>query len=247
MSTRRNALAVWALLSFLPLAHADEFSNNFQSHLNVAALDALAKDLGTLVGGGSFHTGDTLNFPVGFDVGFHLAGAELDSSNPILRDDDSYASIGWAQAEVGLPFDLGVMARAGKLHGADVIGGGLRWGVWDSSLPAMPSIAVSALYHALDHDFVEAETFSGNVVLSFDVPIIHPYVGAGYDRTTADPTSRAFSAAAPGTDTSIEGDASGYRVEAGINLSIIPFTYITLGGGLANGGAIGHVGAGIRF
>ena len=236
MTTRRTLLAAWTLLSFLPALHADEFSNNLAANLNGSAMDALSEDVGAVVGAGSFHSGETLNFPLGFDIGFHAAGVNVSDDNKILKDDDSLAVAGFVQAEVGLPLKLNVIGRYGKLYDADVYGGGLRWGIIDSSTIGMPSIAISALYNKIGHQVIDGSVINANLALSFDVPIIHPYIGVGYDWTKLEVKSLP-----------VEGDATGYRVEAGINLSIIPFTYITLGGGLANGQKMGHAGFGVRF
>ena len=237
MTTRRAILAVCALLA-VPLAvRASDFSNNSAANLNSTAFDALAKDLGALVGGGTFHSGESLGFPVGFDIGYHIDGTDTDSKDVILRDDHKFATANWVQAEIGLPAKLGVIGRYGKIYSADVYGGGLRYGLFKSDVPGLPSISISALYHQLNDDALKGRFLTGNLVASFDVPILHPYIGGGYDNSHIESKGAG----------SVKGDGSGYRAEAGVNLSLIPFTYITIGGGVANGQKMGHAGAGIRF
>ena len=237
MTKCRAILAAFTLFAFPLLAGASEFSDNAAANLNSTAFDALAKDLGALVGGGTFHSGESLGFPVGFDIGYHVDGTDLDNKDVILRDNHSFATANWVQAELGLPAKLGVIGRYGKIYSADVYGGGLHYGLLKSDVPGVPSISISALYHQLNDDTLKGRFLSGNLVASFDVPILHPYLGAGYDNSHIETKGSG----------SIKGDANGYRVEAGLNLSLIPFTYITLGGGVANGQKMGHAGAGIRF
>lgn len=242
------ALAIsLGLAATVSAVRADDLSNNFSANINQTSLDALAQDLGALAGGGSFHSGKSLGFPIGFDVGVHVPIVGVSDDNAILKDDGSTANGGWVNAEVGLPANFDIIGRVGKIMDADGFGAGLRYGILDPSVPGLPSISISALYNDFSHDYFDMTTLSANLVVSFDVPLIHPYVGAGYDSTKLEPTSMAFAGATPGTDTSLEGEASGYRVEAGVNLSIIPFTYITLGGGLANGEELYHAGLGVRF
>ncbi len=243
----------WILISSLLLTtsfsslRADDFSDNFQAHLNQTALDSLTKDLGALMGGGSFHQGNALGFPIGFDVGVHVPVVGLGSDNEILRDNDSAIAALWGQAEVGLPAKLNVIGRVGKLADADMLGGGLRYGILNPSVPGLPALSISALYGQMEHDFFDLTTLSANAVLSVDFPFIHPYIGVGYDQSKLDPTSDAFAGVPASVSRDLEGEADGYRAEAGVNLSVIPFTYINLGAGLANGKKMYHAGAGVRF
>ncbi len=230
-------LAALAVITSLPfVARADVFSDNFAANLNQHSLDALAGDIGALVGGPSFHHGKALGFPLGFDVGVHAAFLSVDNEDKILRDNGVTAHSGWVQAEYGLPGRINLIGRVGRLYAADLYGGGLRWGVFTSDVPGVPSISISGLYGKVKHDVFSAETYSGNLVASFDIPFIHPYLGVGYDSTKVNPDGSA-----------VTGKQGAPRFEAGVNLSIIPFTYLSLGGGLANGRRIGHAGVGVRF
>lgn len=231
------ALAALLLSIFLPFAaRADVFSDNFAANLNQKTLDALAGDIGALVGGPSFHHGKALGFPIGIDVGVHAAFAGVDKEDKILRDNGATAHSGFVQAEYGLPGRINVLGRIGKLYDADVYGGGLRWGVFTSDVPGLPSVSLSALYDQVKRGLFDAETYSGNLVASFDIPFIHPYIGVGYDATKVNPDGSA-----------LNGKSAGTRLEAGVNLSIIPFTYLSIGGGLANNRRLGHAGLGVRF
>ncbi len=244
----------WTLLTGLMLIGvgsrpiwADAIGNNISSHLNQTALDALAKDIGSLMGGGSFHEGKALGFPLGIDIGVHGVGVELQDKDAILRDDDSRMGAGWLQAEIGLPAKINVIARGGKFEDAKMFGGGLRIGLFTPSAPLMPAVSVTALYDTFKHDYVDANTLTANAVISVDVPFIHPYLGFGWDRTDLDPTDRAFNAAPAGTPRGMDSSVSGYRGEIGVNISVIPFTYLSLGIGSANSKTLYHAGLGAKF
>jgi hypothetical protein len=226
-------LASSFFLAAVPAA-ADHFSDNFADHTDSKSLEALTRDLGALMSAGSFHDGKALGFPLGLDIGGHVSFLDVDPENRILRDNGSTEQSQAIQLVYGLPKRINLIARVGAIENADVVGGGLRWGVIKSDTMAAPSVALSVLYNRAEHELFEANQFSGNLVASFDVPFIHPYVGAGLDRTELDGGGRTTK-------------QNGYRVEAGINLSVIPFTYLTAGGGIANGRKMGHLGLGVRF
>jgi hypothetical protein len=245
--------AAWSLVAALFVAGtiqpvwADDLEDNFKVNLNQPAIDALTKDVGSVLGGGSFHTGKALGFPVGFDIGVHAVAVGVRDENVILKDDTDLVGAAYAQAEVGLPARINVIGRYGSVGDADIYGGGLRVGLLKSSVPGIPSISLSGLYTTLDHEFVVVETYSVNAALSFDLPIVHPYVGAGYDMTSLEVQDKAYEGVPAGIPRGIDSEESGYRVEAGVNLSIIPFTYITLAAGLANGQEMYHAGLGVNF
>lgn len=243
-------LAFLTLLTGLlitPALKADDISDNFTANLAQQPLDALTEDLGALMGGGSFHHGKALGFPIGFDVGVHVPVITFQKENTILKDNGRSMAAGWAQAEVGLPGKINVIARGGKIFDETAFGGGLRYGILKPSLPGLPALSLTALYNQLDHDYFELKTYSANLVLSIDFPFIDPYLGAGYDVSKLKPTALAFQGA-PGTlSRSLEGESNGHRIEAGINLHLIPFTYLNLGAGIANGESMYHGGLGVAF
>ena len=241
------AATILLLGSGMARVQADDFSDNFTVNLDEKTLDALAQDVGAVLGGGMFHHGKSLGFPLGFDVGAHAVAVGVQDDNKILEDDDSMVGAAWGQVEAGLPGRINLIARAGKLFDAKLYGGGIRLGLIRPSVPGLPSLSVIGAYNVLDHDYFEMETVSANAVVSIDFPFIHPYIGVGYDHSQLDPTARAFEGAAADVSRSVEGEASGYRAELGVNLSIIPFTYISLAAGVANGQELYHAGAGVRF
>jgi opacity protein-like surface antigen len=222
---------------------ADDFSNNFAG-VTQTSLDAFTKDFGAAMGGGSFHTGKALGFPIGFDIGVDVPVIGVKDEDSILKDDGSTLIGKWAHVEVGLPAKINLIGRVGKIEDANAYGGGLRVGLFSSAVPGIPSVSLSGLYGKATHDYFDATTISGNVCLSFEIPFIHPYIGAGVDRTKVDVNAHA---GVPPASSNLDSSQTGYRVEAGVNLSLIPFTYITLGGGVANGEKMYHAGAGVKF
>ena len=242
MKSRFFAMLGMSVVFFSPV-QADDFSNNFGG-VTQASLDALTKDFSAAVGAGSYHTGEALGFPLGFDIGVHAAVVGVKDENTILRDDGSTLTSGWVQAEVGLPLRLNVVGRLGKIQDADAFGGGLRLGIFKSAVPGIPSLSVTGLYTQSTHDMFDAKTLTGNLVLSFAVPFIHPYIGVGVDHTKLEVSD---DPAIPAGSRNLDSSEDSTRIEAGINLSLIPFTYITLGGGFANGEELYHAGLGAKF
>jgi hypothetical protein len=230
-----------------PLLHADSISNNFSAHLNQKDLDEFSKDIGALINNGSFHEGKALGFPLGFDVGVHGSSMKIDSSDPILRDDGSKATSLGGQAEVGLPFKINLIVRGGTASDVDYLGGGLRLGLFHSKVPLMPSVSMSALYNNIKHDYFDGNTITGNVVVALDTPFVRPYLGVGYDHTEIKATSKAYVGAAASTPTGLKTKTDAPRVEIGVNISLLPFTYINLGYGQSNGQESGHAGVGVKF
>lgn len=246
---KRIAILIVGILSLAgsKSVWADAISNNIGANLNQKTLDAFTKDIGSLMGGGSFHQGKALGFPLGVDVGVHGVGVDLQDDDAILRDDHSRATAGWIQAEVGLPAKINIIARGGQFEDAKMYGGGLRIGLFTPSAPLMPALSVSALYDKLNHDYIDAHTWSANAVLSVDVPFIHPYLGVGWDDTSLKPTDRAFNAAPTPVSRDLKSTESGYRAELGVNISVIPFTYLNLGIGSTNSKTMYHAGLGAKF
>lgn len=243
MKARWLSLAVMTLLVSSAHVWADDIDNNFSS-LTQSSLDAFTQDFGAAIGAGSFHTGKALGFPLGFDVGAHVGAVGVQDEDGVLKDDGSTLISKWVQAEVGLPARLNVILRGGKIEDANAYGGGLRLGLLKSAVPGIPSISLTGLYTKSDHDLFDADTISANAVLSFAVPFIHPYVGVGYDHTKIDVSD---DPANPAGIRGLDATEGVTRVEAGVNLSLIPFTYLTLGGGIANGEKLLHGGFGVQF
>lgn len=209
-------------------------------------LDYFAKDLGAVMNGGSFHHGKNLGLP-GFDIGVHVAAANVDDKDSIVKSADlNYIAYPSFQAEVGLPSDIDLLVRFSSVLNSSLVGGGVRYGILRNSTPFFPNISVQATYNALsvskDAIKFKATGYEGDVLASFNLPIVDPYIGVGYYSATVTPDD---SIATP--QAGMKGNGSGTRVEAGVNMGLIPLTYLSLGATFVNGGIGGTVGLGARF
>jgi hypothetical protein len=106
----------------------------------------------------------------------------------------------------------------------------------------MPSISVQGMINKLDvasgANKFSATTMSVDAMASFNIPIVDPYVGVGLDQTELKADS---------SITGLTGKATTSRLEAGVNLTLFPFTYLQLGGVLLSG-EIGYTaGLGVKF
>jgi len=231
-----------------PLFAAEAF-DNFKTVISAggtaaqASLDNFTKDLGALLGGGTYHNGKSLGFP-GFDIGIHVPMKKISDDNNIVKsaDVDSVA-LPIVQVEIGLPANIDIIGRYSSILNSTLLGYGLRYGIFKPSIPGLPSVSVQGVMTNLDaaagSNKFKASNTSVSAVLSFNhLPVITPYLGVGYDTTSVTPDS---------SISTMTGSASGTRVEAGLNLSIIPMTYIQLGAASAGGDINGTFGLGIEF
>lgn len=227
----------------------DEFQKEITGVVQEVAqknLDNFAKDLGGMLGSGSFHDGKSLGLP-GFDVGIHIPAKKVNEDNVIMKkaglDTVLFPVL---QAEIGLPAKIDLIGRFVSYNDATLVGGGLRYGIIKGAVPGLPSISVQALYNMLDvksgANKLKASTLSASVAASFGLPIVNPYVGVGIDYTSVEPDA---SITLPVSG--MKGSASGVRLEGGINLSLVPFTYLQLGGALINGDMGYTLGLGVAF
>jgi opacity protein-like surface antigen len=246
----KNTLILVMLLCIvsMPVFASDPF-NNFQAlvagggSVVQKGLDSMATDMGALLGGGSYHSGQSLGFP-GIDIGIHMPTKNVSSDDTIVKSAGaSSIMLPMVQVEIGLPAQIDLIGRYSSVLNATLIGYGLRYGVYKPSVPGLPSIAVQAVMTNLnvtdDANKFKASNTSVNATLSFEhLPLVTPYAGVGFDSSDVTPDS---------TISNLKGTASGSRIEAGINLSLFPFTYIQIGAQMAGGSTDGTFGLGVQF
>ncbi len=223
----------------------DEFKGQLSGQTETiiqTRLDNFTKDVGYLMGGGAFHQGKALGFP-GFDVGVRFVAKNTDKDNTIIKA-AGLDTIGLPiiQAEIGLPAKIDIFGRVMSYTDASMVGGGIRYGIIKGSLPVMPSISIQGMVNNLTvsagANKFTASCMSVDAMASFNIPIVDPYIGVGMDQTEVKADS---------SITDLKGKATTSRVEAGINLTLFPFTYAQLGGVLING-EIGYTaGLGVKF
>ena len=240
----KRCLVVLSLLLAVVPAHADQFGG-FQQFADAGSLKPFARDLGAVLGSGTFHGGRSLGLS-GMDVGLR-AGMQVspDKDDRILRNKGVRAfGLPWVQAEVGMPFRLDGFVRGVSYQGLTVAGGGLRYGLLKSTdKPWDPQFLISGVAHSVVHQHFSASHVGGNGVFSMGSVKYTPYIGAGVDRTRlvvrsslADPTLNGS------TVTTLTS-----RFTAGMRIK--PWTFVYLYGAytLVNFRSGSEAGLGIRF
>lgn len=237
---------VLAAVSFTNIAWAGPFED-FKAQILAGArggMDAFAGDVGGLVGGTDFNSGRTAGFP-GFDVG--MAGMiqnKPGSGNIILKNADVNAfGIVLAQGSVGLPVvGADIALRGISYSGFSIVGFGARYPILKSGTVTkfIPDVSVSAFYDSISYDFFTGSHFSLDASASLDIPIIKPFVGVGYDKTSLEVTG------IPGFN-SIEGKASKTRLTMGAKLIPFPFLYVYGAYTLLHGNTGINFGLGAKF
>ncbi|MBI4423692.1 MAG: hypothetical protein HY554_08195 [Elusimicrobia bacterium] len=207
-------------------------------------LRAFASDLGGLLGGASFHSGRSLGFP-GFDVGVvAMTQFRPAQDNAILRGSGVKGfGLPLVQAEFGLPLRTDVIVHGATGAGAQVAGGGLRFGALRSGmLVRIPDVAVSAFADRLTHDQFTANHYAVNASASWHLPILQPYAGVGYDVTNVELKTSVV----PGLAGS-EATAQGVRLTAGVAVTPLPFVYLFGAYSIRHGASGADAGLGVRF
>ena len=242
------ALVLALVSSFITPSEAraqDQFGG-FQQFIDRGSLKPFARDLGTVLGAATFHSGRSLGFS-GFDVGVR-GGMTMspDRDDRVLRGRGvNVFGLPWVQAEIGLPFSLDGFIRGGSFQGLTIAGGGLRYGLTKASdKPYTPYFLVSWSAHSVAHTAFSASHFGVNLVTSMQAGPVSPYLGLGADRT------RVVVRAVPTLDPAMVGETATALVpRATLGLSMRPKPYIYLHGAATyvNRGAGFDSGVGIRF
>ena len=236
-------LLVALLPSLAAGAHAAPFED-FRNLATSANLKPFALDLGGVLGGSSFHSGRALGMP-GFDVRIiGSAQSRPDRDDAILRD-GGVKRFGFPmlQVEAGLPFKVDVIAHGSTGTGAKVVGGGLRYGLHKSAkVSPLPDLAVSFFGDSVSHEYFSAAHYSVNATASVGLPIVKPFIGAGFDHTTVKVKS-SLSPALEGT----KATARGARFSAGVDVSPMPLLHVHAAASLLHGIPGADLGLGLRF
>jgi hypothetical protein len=216
--------------------------NQFGTSGNVAAY---AKDLGGLLGSGTFHTGRGLGFP-GFDIGFQGAYQFNPSTNDSVMKQSGVKGFGmpWIEAEIGMPLKFDGFIRGFSWDGMTVAGGGLRYALKTiEDVKGVPQFLLVG-----DGESFSAEDFRGthfglDLVISANYDWFRPYLGAGVDDTLFIPNRSEL-------DPQIINESFseyGYRLTAGASFRPFPFTYLTAAFSMRNQNPGVQAGAGLRF
>ena len=188
-----------------------------------AGLAPFAADLGGLIGGTDFSSGRAVGFP-GFDVGIGgMIQTKPNTGNVILKRAGVKAfGVVLPHATVALPVvGADVTLRGITYSGFSIMGGGLTYPVFKSGTLTMfiPDVAVSVFYDAINFKYFTGSHMSFDAAASFNIPVIKPFIGVGYDRTKVE---------VKGVSTLLNGlnaSASKPRMTLGVKLIPFPFLY----------------------
>lgn len=237
----RNVLLLLALC--VP-ASADQYGG-FQDNADSGSLKPFARDLGGIIGAATFHGGRSLGFS-GFDVGGR-GGMQFRPAkgDRILRNGGVKAfGLPWVQAEVGMPFRIDGFIRAVGFQGLSIAGGGLRYGLLNSSdAPWAPQLLISGTAHSVVHQHFSASHFGANLVGSMGTPMVTPYLGVGVDKVNLKVRSSLVDPTLNGSDVTTTEP----RYTLGIRLKPWQFFYISLAGIYVHQQAGAEAGMGVRF
>lgn len=170
-----------ALLLGLSTAGAADY-DGFQA-ATAASLKPFARDLGGLLGSGSNQTARPLGFS-GFDIGVRAVAQFTPSHGNVALKKNNIFGLGFVQAEIGMPYRIDGFVRGGAYEGLAVAGGGLRYGLWNvSDEKYRVNAMLVAMGNLAAHKYFYAVHFNTSLVCSLNVPVVAPYIGAGYDFT----------------------------------------------------------------
>lgn len=206
-------------------------------------LNVFCEDIAAAIAQTSFHQAGTLAGTLpGFDIGLHTGYKNIHKENTILKAADVNAILlPLAQMEIGIPgIDLDLILRYTALDKSSLLGGGFRYGI----LKTIPfDLTALLLYNKLsagDNKF-GATVITGSVGLNFNVHVISPYLALRVDSAELIPDI---------SITTQKGKATLTRIDAGVNLGLLPFTYLNLGGAyiIASESSMAYrAGLGVKF
>ncbi len=236
------------VLAWFPLlavpAHCSSQFSGFAQLSRESNIKAYARDLGGILGSGTYHTGRGLGF-AGFDVGFHGAMQFKPGRTNDIMNRSGVKNFGmpWFQAEIGLPLKFDGFIRGFNYEDLTVSGGGLRYALLTlDAKPGKPQILLAADGESFCHTSFSGVHFGGSLVASVTTKYFQPFMGFGIDRTRLIVKQSA--------DQTILGRSFfvyGERVSVGVNVRPITFSYLTVAGVLRNGNMGVQFGAGARF
>ncbi len=217
----------------------EDFKNNYLSN----AFKAFVKDFGGVLGGTDFNSGRALGFP-GFDVGFNLAIQQEPSSENLILKAAGVKNFGIPiiHASVGVPLTgFDVTVRGFSYSGLKIVGGGLRYNIFKSGMLTkfMPDLSAMIYYDIVDYNYFEGNHYSFNIVGSWDIPIVKPFAGIGFDRTKLKVKNI--------TGFDDEKSASGTRYTLGVKFSPLPLIYLYGAYSILHDENGYNLGFGIRF
>ena len=218
----KKLLSVCAVLCFMSItAFAGPFSkmnlllNNVPEEQAQKYLDNLASDLGNIMTGGSFSASAAFGVS-GIDL--HLKVNYNKITNEIMEAEDIHELyVPMLTGGIRLTEELDILAKYGYLQDTNIYGGGLRYLVFEGKDFVIPSISVHGMYTLINADDGENKLDGNNLGLgataTFNLPIVTPYIGVGWDKTIVNPKSS--------NRQGLEGSYEGFGYYAGVSISAI--------------------------
>ena len=229
--------------------------DDFGTHVTQNNVRAFTKDLGGIIGAGTYTTGRILGWG-GFQIGpragmlFKMSkghgSTEAEQNHTALGDRDEVGSVfsPWLQADIGMPFRIDGFIRASSYEGLTIAGGGLRWGITRPSetTGAFQPMVVLAAHSATAQDF-SATHYNASLVLSMKFKYFVPYVGGGVDYTNVNVGNGVM-------DMSVRGErehAATARATAGFNFKLPSYLDLSLAANYAHYGLGAEASLSLRF
>ena len=196
MKVKQLVLVLTALFLCAPGAFARNIWDDFGANVTQQNVRAFTKDLGGIIGSGTYTTGRILGWG-GFQIGPRASMVfKMSKGNGEDRATQQHTALGdrdevgaveypWLQADIGMPFRIDGFIRASSYQGLTIAGGGLRWGITrpNEMLGSFQPMLVVAAHSASARDFSAAH-YNASLVLSMKFKYFVPYVGGGVDYTT---------------------------------------------------------------
>ncbi len=238
-------------------AWASNHWDDFGAHVTANNVRAFTKDLGGLIGSGTYTTGRILGWG-GFQIGpragmmFKMSKGHGDTdaqrNQTALGDRNEVGAVfsPWLQADIGMPFRLDGFIRASSYQGLTIAGGGLRWGITRPSeiLGSLQPMLVVSAHSASARDF-SATHYNASLVLSAKFKYFVPYIGGGVDYTTLNIGNGIGSQAA-----SLRGSseyAATARATVGFNFKLPSYLDLSLAANYAHYGLGAEASLSLRF
>ncbi len=238
------------LLCCLPM-HARNIWDDFSANVTEQNVRAFTKDLGGLIGSGTYTTGRVLGWG-GFQIGprgtmiFKMSKGKNESTHTALGERDKVGNVfyPWLQADIGMPFRLDGFIRASSYEGMTIAGGGLRWGITSPNemLGSLQPMLVVSAHSASARDF-SATHYNASLVLSMKFKYFVPYIGGGVDYTTLHINQADLTPSLKGKSEY----AATARATAGLNFKLPSYLDLSLAANYAHYGLGAEASVSVRF
>ncbi len=255
MKIQRLIFVLAACMCLASGASARNIWDDFGANVTQNNVRAFTKDLGGLIGSGTYTTGRILGWG-GFQIGprgsmvFKMSQGQgndyASKQHTALGDRDEVGEIfyPWLQADIGMPFRIDGFIRASSYQGLTIAGGGLRWGITrpNEMLGSFQPMLVVAAHSASARDFA-ATHYNASLVLSMKFKYFVPYVGGGVDYTTLDVNRADLDASLVGS----RERAATARATAGFNFKLPSYLDLSLAANYAYYGLGAEASLSLRF